>query len=286
MSEKSYRKEYLACFGNPVDENPTVVIMEAAFREMQLNYCYNGAKVYSEDLETAVKAMKALHMKGANCTIPHKVNVMKYLDHIDEDAAIIGAVNTIYFKNGETYGANTDGKGFLISLRESGINPDEKNIVILGAGGAARAVSVELALANARQITIVNRTADKGKELVELIQTKTKAEATFIHWKRTFVIPEETDILINATNIGLYPQIDKPDIDYSSLNPSIIVCDVIPNPPKTGFLKEAEKHGCTTLDGLSMLVNQGVIALKIWTGKDAPGKVMKDALLKEFEITE
>jgi len=266
----------------PIDENPTVVVMDAAFREMGLDYIYNGSLVYPEDLETAVKALKALHLKGSHVTVPHKIEVMKYLDAIDPDAALIGAVNTIYMKDGKTCGANTDGKGFLVSLREAGMKPEGKTFVILGAGGAARALSVELALAKAKKITIVNRTREKAEALAKLISDKTETEARAAAWTGPYSVPEDADFLINCTNIGLRPDPSVPNVDFSSLRPALIVCDVVPNPPHTRFLKQAEERGCRTFDGLSMLINQAIISIRCWTGMDAPADVMKRALAAEF----
>jgi shikimate dehydrogenase len=275
----------IGLFGNPVDENATVVIMEAAFRELNLNYRYNTTLVYPKDLETAVKALKAFNMKGANITIPHKVEVLKYLDHLTETAALMGAVNTIYLKDGETYGENTDGKGFITSVHENGVKVEGQRIVVLGAGGAARAMTVELAGAGAAQITIVNRNRERGEALVGLLNSKTKTRADYVLWDKTYRVPKETNILVNATSVGMFPSKDKPNIDYSTVLDSMVVCDGVHNPPQTSFLIETAKRGCKTLDGFSMLVNQGAISFKIWTGHDAPVDVMKSALAKEFNFT-
>jgi len=282
MSEKCYRKEVITCFGMPIDENPTVVVMDAAFRKMGLDYIYNGSLVYPEDLEMAVKALKALHLKGSHVTVPHKIAVMKYLDAIDPDAALIGAVNTIYMKDGKTCGANTDGKGFLVSLREAGMKPKGKTFAILGAGGAARALSVELALAKAKKITIVNRTYEKAEALAKLISEKAETEAGATAWTGPYSVPADVDFLINCTNIGLRPDPNVPSVDFSSFRPELIVCDVVPNPPHTRFLKQAEARGCRTFDGLSMLINQAIISIRCWTGMAAPADVMKRALAAEF----
>ncbi len=284
MAEACYRKDFIACFGDPIDENPTVVIMEPAFRALGLNAIYNGALVHPEDLGDAVKAVKALHMAGANITVPHKVAVMQYLDAVDPDAALIGAVNTVYLKDGKACGANTDGKGFTQSLHDAGIAIAGAHVTILGAGGAAKAIAVELALAGCAQVHIINRTAERGQALAQVINDKTEAKAEYLPWTAGVKIPEDTQILINATNIGLYPDPGCPDIDWGSVRADMVVCDVVPNPPQTAFLKRAQALGCRTLDGLSMLVNQGVIGLKIWTGKDAPKALMQQALAKEFGV--
>ncbi|MBU9747232.1 shikimate dehydrogenase [Lachnospiraceae bacterium ASD3451] len=282
-NEKCYRKEFITVFGSPVDENPTVVIMDAAFEALGLDWIYNAFEVYPQDLETAVHSIKALHMKGANCTIPHKVAVMKYLDHISDAASIIGAVNTIYLKDGETYGENSDGKGFTKALEEEQIPITDKNYVLLGAGGAAKAIAVELALAGAGKITVVNRSRERGEDLVELLRAKTPVKADFVLWDHSYELPADTDVLINCTSIGLYPDTSSPDLVYDSLRPNMVVCDVIPNPPQTPFLTKAQNRGCHTLNGCAMLVNQGAINIKLWTGLDAPRDIMKAALLKEFQ---
>jgi shikimate dehydrogenase len=284
--DKNYKSELVGVFGFPVAENPTIVMQEAAFKACGLDYRYLNIEVRPEDLATAMKGLRAFNMKGINLTIPHKVEVLKYLDEVAKDAALMGAVNTVHRQGERLIGENTDGKGFIMSLRLDGdTEPKGKKAVVLGAGGAARAITVELALAGARHITIVNRNETRGQGLVQLLKEKTGVEADFVSWKQTYSIPEDSDILINATSIGLYPNInEKPDICYDTILAKMIVCDVIPNPPFTPLLKEAKKRGAKALDGLGMLVYQGAIGFKMWTGLDAPVNVMKQALMDEFGI--
>ena len=284
MSEKCYRSELIGLFGCPVDENATVVIMEAAFRALGLNYRYNTTLVYPDDLETAVRALKAFNMKGTHITVPHKVEVLKYLDHLTETAKLMGAVNTIYLRDGETYGENTDGKGFITSLYDNGVLMKGRRAVVLGAGGAARAMTIELAGAGVSNIIVVNRSKERGEALVKLLNEKTSADAEYVHWFETFKVPEDTDILVNATSIGMYPDPNKPDIDYATLIPNMTVCEGVHNPVRTPFLIEAANRECKTLDGFSMLINQGAISFKLWTGHDAPVEVMRNALAAEFGL--
>ena len=281
MAEKCCRSELIGLFGCPVDENPTVVIMEAAFKALGLNYRYNTMLVYPENLETAVKSLKALHMKGTHITIPHKVSVISYLDRLTDTAALIGAVNTVYEDHGEMVGENTDGKGFIKSLEDELIKISGKKAVILGAGGAARAIAVELALAGTRKIIIVNRSPDRGETLVKLINEKTTAHAEFTLWEGCYNVDEDTDILVNCTSIGLYPDTNVPNIDYNTLKFTTVVCDIIPNPLHTRFMAKAQACGCKTLDGFSMLINQAAVSFKLWTGIDAPVEIMKMAMMKE-----
>jgi shikimate dehydrogenase len=285
MSEQtSYRMELTGVFGFPVDENPTVVMIEAAFRDLNLPWRYLNLKVRPDDLVAAVQGLRAMNFRGINLTIPHKCEVLKHLDEVADDARIMGAVNTVYCVDGRLIGANTDGKGFLRALADdAGMNPAGKKFMLLGAGGAARAISVELALAGAAEITIVNRDEARGRELVALLAAHTKTRATYQAWAGNPAIPGDIDVLVNATSIGLYPDVDAlPSLDYETIKPGLVVCDVIPNPPQTRFLDMAKARGALTLDGLGMLVYQGAIAFKLWTGQDAPVEVMKSALAAEF----
>jgi len=282
MEEKCYRSEQIGCFGCPIDENPTVVIMEAGFRALGLDYRYNTTLLRAEDLEDGIRGLRAFNMVGGNFTIPHKVEVIKYLDGLTATAQVIGAVNTVYFEDGKLMGDNSDGKGFLKSLADGDIGIAGKKVVILGAGGAARAISVELALAGTGEIVIVNRSEEKGNYLADYVSKNTPAKASFVLWDSTYEIPADTDILVNATNIGLFPDKSRPNIDYQTLTESMVVCDVIPNPPHTPFLAAAEKRGCRTFTGFGMLVNQAAINFKLWTGYDAPIEAMSEALYKEF----
>jgi len=284
--EPNYKAELVGVFGHPVAENPTIVMQEAAFEELGLNWRYLTIEVYPQDLAEAITGLRAFNMRGINLTIPHKVEVLKYLDEVTEDAKLMGAVNTVRRAGNKLIGENTDGKGFLRSLREDArVDPAGKRVVVLGAGGAARAITVELALAGAARITVVNRSSERGRNLVNLLNQKTPAAAEFVLWADPFALPTTTDLLVNATSIGLFPDIDsKPALAYDSIAAGMTVCDVIPNPPHTPFLKEAESRGAGTLDGLGMLVYQGAIAFKMWTGLDAPVAVMRRALAQAFGV--
>lgn len=281
----NYKAELIGVFGHPVAENPTVVMHEAAFRALNLNWRYLTIEVLPEDLENAMKGLRAFNMLGINLTIPHKVEVLKYLDEVSQAAGLMGAVNTVVRIGDKLFGENTDGKGFMRSLElDAKIDAKGKKVVVLGAGGAARAITVELALAGAEHITIVNRSKSRGQILTDLLNSKTSTKADFQLWNEPYSVPSDIDILINATSIGLFPNVnDKPEIDYQSISPNMIVCDVIIS-PMTPFLAEARKQGAQILDGLGMLVYQGAIGFKIWTGMDAPIAVMHKALSKAFGI--
>jgi shikimate dehydrogenase len=285
-SNPNYKAELIGVFGHPVSENPTVIMQEAAFRALHLNWRYLTIEVYPQDLGDAIRGLRAFNMKGINLTIPHKVDVLKYLDEIRPDAALMGAVNTVVRVGDRLIGENTDGKGFMFALtNDAGVDPSGIKALILGAGGAARSIAVELALAGARQITIVNRSAGRGMPLAELLRTKTPAKTSLIQWQGSHGIPADTDVLINATSIGLAPDAhEKPDIRYDSITPTMVVCDVIPA-SMTPFLREARLRSAKTVDGLGMLVYQGAIGFKLWTGLDAPVQVMHQALAEAFGAT-
>lgn len=272
------------CFASPAAENPTVAMMEAAYKHHRLDARYINCDVPPSLLGDAVRGARAMGWVGFNLSLPHKVAVIEYLDELGESAALIGAVNCVVNRAGRLVGENTDGKGSLKSLR-SVIDPAGKTIVILGAGGAARAIAVETALAGAVSITIVNVHRERGRTLVDLLQQKTRTRAELVVWDHTYGVPGTADIVINATSVGLYPAVDaRLNIAFDSLQPHMVVADVIPNPPQTVLLREAAARGCRVIDGLGMLVNQGVIGIQHWIAVTADPAVMSSKLEEIFGI--
>ena len=283
--DKNYRAELVGVLGDPVDGNPTGVMEEAGFEHAGLNYRYITVKVLPGDLDAAMAGVRAFNMRGVNLTMPHKINVLKHMDELSEAAKVIGAVNTVVCReDGTMFGENTDGKGFVQSLADAGVSLKGTWVTILGAGGAARSIGVECALAGARTIDIVNRNAERGQALADIINEHTPADAEYLPWNGTAEIRDETDILINATCVGLHPHGDEcPDIDFDAIRPDMVVCDVVFNPAETVFLKRAAERGAKCVDGLGMLVNQGCINYTLWTGEPAPRDVMYAKLKSEFE---
>ena len=278
----NFLSRFTGSFSQGAAENPTVAMIEAAFRHHGLDIRYINCEVPPEKLGHAVKGARAMGWIGFNCSIPHKVAVIQHLDGLGESAAVMGAVNCAVLRDGKFIGENTDGKGFLQSLQEA-IDPQGKTIVMFGAGGAARAIGVELALAGAKRIIVVNRDAKRGQTLVDLLNAKTKVNAELTVWNTTYAVPTDVDILVNATSIGLFPNIDaRLDVDVESFRNSLVVADVIPNPPRTRLIRDAELRGCRVIDGLGMLVNQGVIGVKYWTGVDVDPTVMRKKLQELF----
>jgi shikimate dehydrogenase len=255
-------------------------MMERAFAAAGLDWRYLTLEIPPERLGDAVRGARAMGFRGGNVTMPHKVTVIEYLDELTEAAGLMQAVNCIHNRDGRLVGENTDGRGFLQSLRTL-TDPAAKKIVVLGAGGAARAIAVELALAGAAQITVVNRNTQRGGQLADLIRDKTSTSSGYVEWTEDFAVPADAEVLINATSIGLFDRAARVPIKLDTLRPSLVVADVIFNPADTRLLREARDHGCATLDGLGMLVNQAVIAFKLWTGVDPDAALVRESL-EEF----
>lgn len=276
-------QKIVCCMGLPVAGNPTQFMMERAFSAAGLDWRYLTLEVAPNDLATAIGGMRSMGFRGGNFTLPHKVSVIEHLDRLSEAAQLMGAVNCVSNENGALVGENTDGKGFVESLRQI-TDPTGKRIVLFGGGGAARAIAVELALAGVESMTIANRTAERGESLVALLNERTETPAEFVLWDSEFSIPEDADVVINATSIGLGAPQDRLPIVAESFCDSQVVADVVFNPVHTRFLKEARDQGCRTLDGLGMLVNQGVIGFQIWTGIEPDRAIMREALEEYLEI--
>ena len=275
--ELNFKQDLTACFGQPVAENPTQVMMEAAYRHHGLDWRYLTIEVAPNDLREAVQGARVMGFRGFSCTIPHKVAVIQHLDGLGESASLMGAVNCVVRRGNQLIGENTDGKGFVKSLREL-VDPTGKHVVMFGAGGAARAIGVEVALAGATKITLVNRSTRRGEELAQLLADRVKVDVSFVPWDRTYSVPESADIVINATSIGLYPDIDaRLDLDVNTLRAGMVVADVIPNPPKTHLVRDALARKCQVIDGLGMLVNQGIIGVEYWTEATTGKQISPDA---------
>jgi shikimate dehydrogenase len=279
MSARSFKQELVAVFGQPVAENPTQAMIEAAFRDLGLSWRYLTIEVGPAGLPDAVHGARAMGFRGFNCTIPHKVAILPLLNDLTPAAGAIGAVNCVIRHDYRLVGENTDGKGFLESVQ--GLTTVAgKSAVLLGAGGAARAIGVELLRAGAARLIVVNRDPGRGHDLVAVLNRAVPDRSSFVPWQGDFRVPKGTDLVINATSIGLFPAVDaRIPLDVSTLRPGMVVCDVIPNPPRTRLVRDAEARGCRAVDGLGMLVNQGVIGIRLWTGRDPNAGVMRQALL-------
>lgn len=269
--------ELVGSMSQGADGNPTVAMIEAAFRHHGLPWRYINMEVTPENLGEAVRGAAAMGFRGFNCSLPHKVTVISHLDGLGESAAVMQAVNCVVRRGAQWIGENTDGKGFLRSL-QSVTDPRSKSVVMFGAGGAARAIAVELGLAGIARLTIVNRSAARGETLANLLRDNLKLDTTLVTGASDFAVPAGTDIVINATSVGLYNAEARLPLAIETLRPEMVVADVIGNPPRTRFIRDAEARGCRTLDGLGMLVNQGIVAVQYWTGIEPDAGVMRQAL--------
>jgi shikimate dehydrogenase len=244
-----------------------------AFESLGLNYCYVPFLVHPESLEQAVQAIRALDLRGVNVTVPHKESVMYFLDVIHEEASFIGAVNTIVNDKGLLTGYNTDGRGFMQSLSEEHIAIDGKDVLIVGAGGASRAVSYYLAQ-KAKNVSIYGRTRKKAEKLVHDL----KQVSNRVSFLEELSDIDRYDIIINATPLGLKED-DPMPVEASRIGKNQVICDLIYK--KTRLLREASQKGCTVLDGLGMLLWQGMFAFELWTGLKPDINIMREALLKK-----
>ncbi len=277
MTEGSFLHELTGSMSQGAAGNPTVAMIEAAFAHHGLHWRYVNMEVTPENLVAAVRGAKAMGFRGFNCSLPHKVTVIPHLDGLGESAALMGAVNCVVRRGDKFVGENTDGKGFLKSL-ETAIDPKGKSVVLFGAGGAARAIAVELGLAGTKRITIVNRSEARGAELVALLREKLKLDAELVVWSGDYAVPTGTDVVINGTSIGLYAPEARLALDLTSLKPGMVVADVVFSPVRTKFLDDASARGCRAIDGLGMLVNQGIVGVEYWTGITPDAAVMRKAL--------
>ena len=275
----------MGIFGYPIVHSLSPVLHNAAFAKLGLDFVYLSFPVKPEDLEDAVKAIKSLNMVGVNVTIPHKRKVLDYLDEVDHEARMMTSVNTILHQDGRLIGYNTDGEGFLESLRREGeFDPQGKRAFVIGAGGAACAISFALVKAGIKSIILTNRTPEKAKILLERLKKNVKDQCKFslvdFSQRNSPGIMDKVDLFINATSVGMHagdPLLINPDLFPSN----IFVYDVVYN-RKTELLKEAEERNLPFLGGVGMLVYQATLSFKIWTSQKAPIDEMRNILRAEF----
>lgn len=271
--------------GDPVEHSLSPAMHNAVFKKLRLNCAYAAFRVAPGDLGSATSGMRALGFVGANVTIPHKVKVIEFLDELSEEAKIIGAVNTIKFGEKIT-GYNTDGLGAMKALINNNANPKNKKILILGSGGAARAIAITLALkGEVASLTILGVVEEELKKLIEDINRNTKIAATGKMMSEEMKREEiaKADILIHCTPVGMHPKVNETLVTKDMLQKKLVVMDIVYNPLETKLLKEAKKTGAKTIGGIEMFANQGAESEKIWLGIDAPVELMRRVVLKELK---
>ncbi len=272
-----------ALIGDPVGQSLSPAMHNAAFRALGLNCAYITLRVPKPTLANAIAGVRALGIAGLNVTIPHKISIISLLDELDESAKLVGAVNTVKNNRGKLIGFNTDGEGALRALEEKIGSVKGKEVVLLGAGGAARAIAFSLARAGAR-LTIANRTVPRAQALASAVEQKLSTNVKVASLNRAELTKalKNVDVLINATSVGMHPKIDKTLVRANMMRRGLVVYDIVYKPLRTKLLREARRAGGKTIDGLGMLVHQGALAFEIWTGKRAPIKIMKAAAKREL----
>jgi len=280
MKEINAKTKVCALIGDPVEHSFSPLIHNAGFRELGINFVYVAFRV--NDVENAIKGIRALNFCGASITIPHKVKAMDYLDNLDEMAKKIGSINTIVNQNGELKGFNSDGMGALKAFHDHGVDLKGTSVSVLGSGGAARAITFALAMkAKLKELHILGVIKEEisalTDDLEKVTETKVKGELMDedILRKRIF----GSDLLINCTPIGMYPKSDGSLVPISFLRKGLLVFDIVYNPPQTKLLKEAKSIGCDTISGIEMFINQAVVQFELWTAKKAPEAVMRKVVL-------
>lgn len=265
-----------AVIGDPIAQSKSPLMMEAAFQALGYAGSYEKVHVRAVELGETIQRFRKEHYRGWNVTIPHKVDVMAYLDEIDADALHLGAVNTVVNEGGRLIGYNTDGIGYVRSLlEETGFAPAGKKILFVGAGGAARGVIYAMLKQQPADVAIVNRTVAKAEELAASLTAfgpiRAIAEAN--------IGDTAWDLIVNTTSVGMYPDVDATPLDATFFTPNMVVSDLIYNPKETLFLQQARLAGARTHNGLGMFIYQGAYALEYWTGLAAPTTVMRDAVV-------
>ena len=273
----------LCVIGHPIEHSMSPVMHNAALNELSLDYVYLAFDVPPNDLKKAILGSKKSNIRGINVTIPHKEAIIQYLDELDPLSKQIGAVNTVKNEGGMLLGRNTDALGAKQALSDAGFKIEGKKALILGAGGAARAISFALT-EKIDEIFICNRTEERAIKLAKELQDKTKikAKGKDMSEKTLKTLASSVDILINTTPIGMYPKIDISPISKDLLNENLYVFDVIYNPLQTRLLKDAKEIGSKTLNGLDMFINQGALAFEWWTGKKPNVKLMKKKIIEQL----
>jgi len=277
-------KTKLCCvIGDPVEHSLSPVMHNAAFKELNLDFVYVAFTVRKDELRNAIAGARSLQVHGLNVTMPHKTSIMKHLDEIDPTAKFIGAINTVLNADGKLIGYITDGVGAIKALKENRVSLEGKKLLLLGAGGASKAIAFHAAQ-EVGELKILNRTTQKAKELAEALHKKfdKKVSGNMLSSETIKKELEDTDILVNATSVGMHQNVNQSLVDSTWLRPDLCVMDIIYNPLETKLAKDAKSVGAKVISGIEMLVYQGAASFEIWTNRPAPVKVMKEAILNKL----
>jgi shikimate dehydrogenase len=278
------RTQFCGVIGNPVGHSLSPAIHNAAFRKLGLNFVYLAWQV--EAIGDAIKGLRALGaFRGASVTIPHKVAAIPFLDHVERTAQRIGAINTIVAEKGELTGYNTDATGALRALREGGVELKDRRIVVIGSGGAARAIAFALAAEScAEKLTLLGIDDPERTSLAQDIRSQAALMVEDFHLDEATLrraLPD-AHVLVHCTPVGMSPQSDTTSVPASLLHAGLSVMDIVYNPLETRLLKDAKRAGCRTIPGLEMFLNQAVAQFELWTNQPAPTDVMRQVLESHF----
>lgn len=281
MTELTGAAAVVGLIGRPVAHSLSPRMHNRAFAHLGMDWVYVPFEVADDAVSAALAGVKALSIRGVNVTVPHKTAVIPFLDELTPEAAAMGAVNTIVNDSGRLVGHNTDGSGFVRSLREvAGFDPHGARVLVLGAGGAARAVAIALARAGAERVAVANRTESKARRLAEDVARHGASSAGLSLAQEPLAAElRAADAVVQTTSVGMAGDPSLP-LDPDLLAPRHLVADIVYTPLKTPLLRAAEARGCRTLPGWGMLLYQGVEAFECWTGTPAPANVMREALLE------
>ena len=282
--EISGKTRVCCVIGDPIEHTLSPLIHNAAFKHLKLDFVYVAFRVRKEELENAVKGMRSLGVHGFNVTMPHKNAIIKYLDEMDSTAKFIGSVNTVLNDDGKLVGFNTDGVGALKALKEKQVRLDGGKLLLLGAGGAARAIAFQLAL-EVEELTILNRDGEKARQLAEDLRRKFDKKIVGDALSASLIKEKlkDADILANATSVGMHPNTEQTLVNREWLRPDMTVMDIVYNPLETKLIKDAKAVGAKVVYGTEMLVFQGAASFEIWCKRPAPVEVMRKAILSRIQ---
>ena len=269
--------------GDPIEHTLSPIMHNAAFNALNLAYVFLAFRVKPAEVENAVNGMRALNIRGLNVTMPHKTPVLKFLDRTDLSAQIINSVNTILNRDNKLFGFNTDGVGALKALRENGVELKGRKVLLLGAGGAARAIAYTMAK-EADELAVLNRSLKPAQELAKLLEktANKKIVSGSLSPKEIEQNLQDSDVLINATSVGMKPKAEESPVASKLLRPNLAIMDIVYNPIETKLAKDAKAAGAKVVSGVEMLIYQGAASFEIWTSKSAPVDVMRQAALNHL----